>query len=73
MLTTPLPESGCSSPTTLSGTLPSGSLSLASTLMITGWPVLLMALSGLAIGFWLSTSSTRLSPVRKVGSAAELT
>ncbi|MNJ02447.1 hypothetical protein D3C73_1624070 [compost metagenome] len=69
----PLPESGCSRPTTLSGTLPSGSLSLASTLMVTGWP-LLMALSGLASGFLLSPSLLlRVSPLRKVGSAAEFT
>ncbi|MNG22533.1 hypothetical protein D3C84_1070240 [compost metagenome] len=68
----PLPESGCSRPTTLSGTLPSGSLSLANTLMVTG-PLLLMALSWLAIGSLLSPSLLRVSPVRKVGSAAELT
>ncbi|MNY73972.1 hypothetical protein D3C86_2128900 [compost metagenome] len=72
MLTEPWPESGWARPTTLSGRLPSGSVSLASTLMVSGWLLLLVALSGLATGFWFSPSlSSRSSPVRKVGSATE--
>ncbi|MCY1431733.1 hypothetical protein D9M71_477090 [compost metagenome] len=55
--TVPRPVAGWVRPVMLSGTSPSASLSLSSTLMLTGTPKLVLALSGLATGAWLGTSS----------------
>jgi hypothetical protein len=38
------------------------SVSLANTLMVTGWPLLLAALTGLATGFWFRPSRYRARP-----------
>ncbi|MCY1418293.1 hypothetical protein D9M71_338480 [compost metagenome] len=55
VLTVPRPVAGWVMLVTLSGTLPSGSVSLASTLMVNGTPKV-ATVSGLAVGAWLGAT-----------------
>ncbi|MNV89710.1 hypothetical protein D3C71_1840270 [compost metagenome] len=73
VLTVPWPESGWPRPTTVSGRSRSGSVSLASTLIVTGLSDVVAALSFTATGGLLPGSSSSCPLVRKVGRPTEAT
>ncbi len=69
MATVPKPGAGWFRPVMLSGTSPSASLSLISTLMVTGTPKLVLALSFTATGGWFGASAGAL-PTTTTGSVS---